>query len=159
MAEIIHTAETHYSGQREPAVILIKRPGDPAPTMLPAERAAELAIHGHWHRKDVEAHVPETTAEQPVLHAFVNDFRWLVQCPVCNGAQLAARGDPRFFCIDCLNEHAGRQWLPVTWPSTDQQAEIEGLLLKRPLTHTRSWKPDETTEQLRGQNVAHGVAA
>ena len=158
VAEIIHTAETHYSGQREPAVILIKRPGDPAPTMLPAERAAELAIHGHWHRKDADAFVPETTAAQPVLHAFVNDGRWLVQCPVCNGAQLASRGDPRFFCIDCLNEHAQRQWLSVAWPSTDQQAEIEGLLLKRPLTHTRSWKPDETTEKLRAENLAHGVA-
>ena len=159
MAEIVHTAETHYSGQREPAVILIQRQGDPAPTLLPAARAAEIAIHQHWHRRDVDAFVPETTADQPVLEAFVNDSRWLVQCPSCNGAQLASRGDPRFFCIDCLNEHAGRQWLRVVWPGAEQQAEIEGLLLQRPVPHTRSWRSGETTEKLRAENLAHGVAA
>lgn len=158
MAEIIHTAETHYAhGQTHPAVILVQRHGDPAPILLPAERAAEIAIHGHWHRRDEDAFVPETTADQPILHAFVNDSRWLVQCPACSGAQLASFGDRRFFCIDCLNEHAGRQWLTVSWPTAEEQAEIEGLLLSRPISHTRSWKPGETTDRLRDENAAHGV--
>jgi hypothetical protein len=113
---------------------------------------------GHWHRWDVDPFVPQGVAVGVSTPAFVNHGRWVVRCPFCAGAQLAHpdRTD-RFFCIDCLNDLAGRQWISVTWP--DDVSAIESVLELRPEVTTRSWWPHETVEDLRAENIAHGVDA
>lgn len=82
----------------------------------------------------------------------VNDSRWIAMC-VCHGAQVAAKTDRRFFCVDC-----GRGWVTVNWPSDEDVTAIEQVLSLRPDRHTRSWDPGESVDDLREQNLLHGVS-
>jgi hypothetical protein len=111
----------------------------------------------HWNRADVDPFIPSGIALDVYFVAQVNESRWIVICLFCGGAQLAARDDPRFFCVDCLNEAVKGQWVGVRWP--DDPAAIEALLEVRPDPASRSWLPHETLEDLVAQNVAHNLPA
>lgn len=153
---MIETTELRYAGDPDAAVIVLRDPNPEVPPILISrDRAAEVAIHAHWHRRDVARFVP-TAVSGLTVSAQVNDNRWLVQCPACQGAQIVSKADPRFFCIDCLNAHVQGSWLAVSWP--DNPDEIEAALNARPVLHTRSWKPGEGVADLERENVAHGVA-
>lgn len=111
---------------------------------------------GWWMRADIEPFVPESTALDEAIEAFVNDGRWVVQCPDCRSGQLV---DPetieRFFCIECLNERVDRQWVPVRYPA--EVEEIEAALSVRVLWERMNWRPGETVEDLRRENREHGI--
>jgi hypothetical protein len=130
--------------------------GEPALILLDKERMAEFYIHGHWQHADRRAGV-ELRGKRGTVQAFVNDSRWLVQCPnaTCNSAQLASKVDRRFFCVSCLNADNGGHWLNVEWPK-DHQA-IEEVLLQRPNPSTRHWMPGETVKDLERENAEHNV--
>jgi hypothetical protein len=119
-------------------------------------RAALLPGPRGWaHRADspgVDAELPISLTE--ALSAWVSGGRWIVMCP-CGGAQLAAREDHRFFCIDCLNAGVGGQWRRVNWP--DDAADIEAVLLRRPDPETRTWLPTQTLTDLVAENAEHGL--
>ena len=119
---------------------------------------AALCPYSHWLHDPMGVPVPGR--QLPLGHAIgdaievvVNHSRWIVQCPICNSAQVAARDDHRFFCIEC--ENGGRGWVTVIWPE-DADA-IEEVLMLRPDRNTRSWVPGETVEDLLAENDAHGV--
>lgn len=102
-------------------------------------------------------------ADVPLGHAlgksvavFVNHGRWIVQCPTCRSAQIAAKSDRRFFCIECDNIVDDKQWLTVDWPADPDAIEAE--LGKRPDPNTQGWHPGETVEDLARENTEHGVA-
>jgi hypothetical protein len=98
----------------------------------------------------------EERRTERTLPAFVNDGRWVVVCP-CGGAQVAARSDRRFFCVDCRGWE-GRGWDDVYWPDDEELEVAERLLLARPDPLSRNWRPwDETAEVLYEENLAHGV--
>jgi hypothetical protein len=91
------------------------------------------------------------------LAAFVNEGRWIVSCPECNGAQLAALSDPRFMCVNCGNAKNGGKWRPVVYPSG--LAEIVAALDLRSDPVDQNWLPGETVAALLVENLAVCVAA
>lgn len=89
----------------------------------------------------------------PVL---VNHGRWIVECPTpgCGGAQATSPEDPRFLCTYCANIGTGGKWIRVVWPR-DPEA-IEELLVDRP-ANAQNWRPGESAELLRAENLEHGI--
>ena len=90
-------------------------------------------------------------AELPVVRAYMNWGRWVVDCPAgCGGAELASSNR----CASCGEEYR------VDFPP-ERQA-IERLLALRPETKKgvashRNWRPGETLADLRRENIEHGV--
>lgn len=120
----------------------------------PGATAAEKCVIAHW--AGHKAHgLPSATVGGPILDAFVNHGRWMVQCPGCPSACLASRRDHRFFCPECGNALDGGHWLPVRWPMDWQM--IERLLGGRPDRRNRNWHPGETVEALQAENIENGV--
>ena len=74
-------------------------------------------------------------------------------CPVANAAVMVAPGDP-FMCPHCGNADNGGAWRPVVWP--DEAEQIGDILAVRPLEN-QHWMPGETLDDLRRENVAHGL--
>lgn len=85
--------------------------------------------------------------------AYVNNGRWLWDCPICKAAQVCSEVDHRAFCVGCFN--GGDGWWQVEWP--DQRADVETLLSRRPRKETRNWVPAETVDQLQAENLANGL--
>lgn len=165
---MIHSAETWYrkraGDDRRMASLAgaLQLAGQTVPQVLADQVAqasqsvsawAEAAPRWLWHRFDVSPfpRLPSAAA-QTARPVFVNDGRWLVQCP-CGGAQYASKTDHRFFCIDCLNATANGLWVAVTWPQ--YPGLIEAVLDVRP-TNQADWLPGETLSQLAAENQANG---
>ena len=83
------------------------------------------------------------------VEVYVNQGRWIVECPDCRGAQLASLTDPRFMCNCCGNAAIGGSWRPVAWPKSADQ--IEALLADRPRDN-QNWLPGEPLKALRADN-------
>ena len=125
--------------------------------LLAPGRHAELAARLFWGRSDVPFALPEKVARGPVALAEVNHGRWVVDCPDpdCSSAQLAAREDPRFLCVSCLNERtAAGAWLPVAWP--EQVDDIEAVLRERD-TVNANYRAGETVAVLIQENLVMGA--
>lgn len=116
--------------------------------------AVEHCVIRHWPGHQTHG-LPQELAPGPVLAAFVNHGRWIVQCPGCPLVSLASRQDHRFFCSECGNALDGGRWLPVRWP--EDWETIEQVLGARLDRRTRNWSPGERIEELRAENVANGV--
>ena len=71
--------------------------------------------------------------------AYVNQARWVADCPDCTGAELVAPGDP-FLCGSCFNEAIGYRWRPVRWPAGGRGA-VEAMLLARVCQDHGRWEP------------------
>lgn len=102
-------------------------------------------------RPDLSQALP---APGELLHVYANHGRWLVSCPDCNGSQLACRTDPRFICSDCGNVAVEGRWRRLAWPANPKN--IEDLLERRPMAN-RNWFPHESINDLREQNLLHGL--
>ena len=90
------------------------------------------------------------------LDAYINQGRWVVDCPNCSGAVCASKMDPWFFCIYC-----GVGVYDVKFPP--DAAAIEAVLLKRPehdgwFARSRNWRPSETVAGLRRENAERGIS-
>lgn len=82
-----------------------------------------------------------------VLFAYVNDNRWIADCPRC-GAGIAVHPEWAFAgCLGCGAAFA-HVAAPAHWP------EIESVLLARP-PRNRHWHVGETLDQLRAENRQH----
>jgi hypothetical protein len=117
--------------------------------MLPADHRAE-AVLAFYNGPQPAAPIGDAVQ----VHVFINDGRWLVQCPTCNSAQLAARSDPRFFCVECQN-NGSMTWAAVVWP--DDPAAIETQIGARSKAANQQWLPSETVADLQAENAANGV--
>jgi hypothetical protein len=95
-------------------------------------------------------------------HVFVSNGRWRILCPTCHYRSPAydARGEriTETRCARCHNSAAGKRIFDVLWPTPEQQARIEAVLLCRPEQATRNWHPGESLGMLVVENVAHGCA-
>lgn len=110
--------------------------------------------------------------------AWVYAGEWVADCPRegCNNTEYlygpsrpgAARTVRRasFHCSSC------RMLADIDWPSDSVMDGIMAVLAKRPVPHTRNWFPQDhpvavrariphgqSVEDLRAENIAHGVAA
>lgn len=102
--------------------------------------------------------------------------QWIADCE-CGGASFVDPDEPIFFCFSCGNRRAGGNCRAVIFPDKDTRAEIERLLLDRPVDDmagltdlervglarpliviegagglARNWQPGETADDLREQN-------
>lgn len=119
---------------------------------IPDARGAEWV---HHMLRDSNVNLNTATApDAAAIQAYVNNGRWIAECPDCQNAQLACRTDKRFLCNECGNVVVGGLWRPVVWP-LDLQG-IESVLEKRPLEN-QNWVPGETVADLAADNKNHGV--
>jgi hypothetical protein len=91
------------------------------------------------------------------LAARVDAGRWIVECPDCHDAQYVWPDEPEplFMCVSCFNTRADGAWRRVAIPA--ERVAIEAMLLEREMPITRGWVPGETADDLRAENVAHGI--
>jgi hypothetical protein len=149
--EMLGTAESFY-GRHGPQ-------GTPLAEL--AARGLEIPPAGlvlrHWHGQQgrVRVFLP-TAVDLAAPPAPVRVYRgmWIVDCPTCGGAQVAAAGDHRLLCVDCYNADIGGRWRQVTWPA--DAAQIERVLLARPDLETRNWTT-ETVAELQAENLQRGL--
>lgn len=125
---------------------------------LPADREAEVAPRTFWQSPESlpDALGAPTAPMAEAIVAYVNDGRWVVDCPDCGGAQLASRTDRRFMCNECANIAIGGLWRPVVWPSAKTERGIEEALGARPARNAH-WSPLESVADLVAENVENGV--
>jgi len=92
----------------------------------------------------------------PPALVVVNDGRWVVHCPDpgCSEAQIAARGDRRFFCTFCLNREAGGHWRQAWWTDDTEVASIEAILGARMDVKARQWWPSDGDGKPRAEVAA-----
>lgn len=94
----------------------------------------------------------------PTLDARIERGMWLVDCPGCGNALVVDDNDLIFNCTDC---GSGDKWHRVRMPGVRKRREIERLLLLRPgFRHNapnRNWWPHESVEDLRRENLEHGI--
>jgi hypothetical protein len=89
--------------------------------------------------------------ERTVIKARILYGRWLVDCPVCNGANDVDPNEPVYICTSC------------GWPESFVEVEfppdrelIETILLRRAAISARNWNPGETVEMLLRETLEHG---
>jgi hypothetical protein len=83
--------------------------------------------------------------------ARVDHGRWIADCPC--GAGNAVDVDAKIaLCFGCGTVH-----LNVTLPDATSLRAIERALVARAHVKTRNWNPDETVDDLKRENLAHGV--
>ena len=100
--------------------------------------------------------LPPDDAVEGEVPAYISAGRWVMDCLVCVTGFLVDDEDLLFYCPGCGTD--GR-WQRVVMP--DDRLEIERLLLLRPgwqaNAPSRNWLVHETVEDLRSDNLAHGV--
>lgn len=116
-----------------------------------------------------------------VVYARIELGQWCANCE-CGGVEFVDPNDPIFFCLSCGNRVDAGNLRPVLFPDPGMQAEIERLVLERPvddlrglddadraafakaviyietedgshLPLTRSWDPHESVEDLMRENA------
>lgn len=121
---------------------------------IPVSRGAEWVPRAYW---NAPVPLPESgpLAPQADVAVYINEGRWVVECPDCHGAQLACATDRRFMCNECANVTVGGRWRRTAWPAN--AAEIAAVLELRPWGRTQNWTPGETVGDLATENAAHGI--
>ena len=104
---------------------------------------------------------PEGTA----VLAFIIHGRWMATCNTtygdnsqCVASEVVDPDDPVFMCLSCFNLSNNGKLAPVDFPEGQYKADIEEILIARPLIITRGWLPHqgETLVDLIGENIEHG---
>lgn len=80
--------------------------------------------------------------------------QWVVECPWCAGAIVVNPGS-WYLCVECLNaDNSGKVARIIDPPD---RTEVERLLNLRPNFQNRNWLTGETVENIRAENIAHGI--
>lgn len=120
----------------------------------------DVCLWANFKYPSLEPTAPAGDAADPTATAFINQGRWMVQCPFgCGSAQVTSETDRRFFCcgpLGCQNFGAGYMTVPVVWPDADTQAQLEAALVQRPIVF-RNWTSSETLDQVLAENAARGI--
>ena len=127
-----------------------------------ARDSAAVRKHGGSYQKFVEqvaqsnweAKIDWSINESVSVLAEVNNSSWIVACPFCSGAILHEPGAP-FYCPQCMMEAINCKACYVVYP--ENRAEIEAILMMRDDPATRNWKAYETADDLRRENIEHGI--
>ena len=97
-------------------------------------------------------------ADAPPLPARLYHDQWIVECPDCHDAQFVWPETPQYLCAYCFNARLGGRWRRVAIPKESVRGEIEAIVGHRLFPHQRNWVPGETADDLRAENVDHGVS-
>jgi len=113
--------------------------------------------HEEWHKRAL-ARLKQATGVDVSIHedatpivAEVNDNRWTVMCG-CGSGNAVDVPSATARCGSCGAFHSH-----VILPAN--RAEIEGILVRRPRSENRNWKPTEPADSLRAENIQHGLEA
>ena len=99
---------------------------------------------------------PKVMAPVNSIRAYVNEGRWIAECPLGDGyAFCVSFRNPVFWCPLCGNKLNGGQWWEINFPPA--KTAIERLLLLRPAVANRNWKWPETVADLARENTDHGL--
>lgn len=107
--------------------------------------------NGLWGGNEVPAEVKPGFGPPPAV-AYVNQGRWVADCPTCRGSELVDPDENFFFCLSCFNRAIANRARRVTFP--DFIREIDRVISVRPLRN-QNWFPQETLEQLLTENMEH----
>lgn len=99
--------------------------------------------------EDVVGNAVAPKVEAVFVH--INHGRWIVDCPDCNGAQLACLADHRFMCNECANVAVDHLWRPVVWPA--EHRGITEAIDSRADRKLQNYEPGETLAELLEQNA------
>ena len=115
------------------------------------DRQTLLAAAERWRAAQVaggndEYDAPLASEMQPIS-AYINEGRWLVDCPCGNGAPVLPQ-ESAAVCFSCGSVHTN-----VSMPA-DADA-IERVLLRRKFRRNQNWFQSETVEQLQEENERH----
>lgn len=142
----------------------------------------KIFSHGEWVKRKSAALARAGRIEKPwrgkvceelsqAVKARIDFGRWIADCPDCGGAEYVDPEEKIFFCLSCGNEVLDGEARQVIFP--ENREEIEALVLERPVKfgggstavsrallakpiaygYSRSWNPNETAEELKGQNI------
>lgn len=105
-----------------------------------------------WHRHMLEERgaVARAWVCDLQVEARIEHGRWIACCPNC---RTGSRTHPEWG-LGCCGE-CGCIFRRVTFPPN--VAEIERVLLRRPLRWTQNWLPGETLADLERENANHGL--
>jgi hypothetical protein len=106
-------------------------------------------FHTKWGR---HGHAPGAPAFVHLIRG-----RWVVRCPFCPRL-VAFMKQERFVCPLCGNAAAGGRYAEVRAPSIEFAQALQPLMLLRPVEN-RSWLHGETLNQIRAENIEHGLEA
>lgn len=126
----------------------------------PRDGMANCSTHDHY----VHSHEAEMKNKQRAFPALgfrspwvatdgaqplVAGGKWVVICE-CGDAPMASPEWNEARCFGC-----GAIYRHLRWP--EDRLTIERVLTSRPSALSRNWLPDESVQDLRAQNSAHGV--
>ena len=83
------------------------------------------------------------------VDAYIRGSKWIVNC-VCGNAPSASPEWNVARCLEC-----GAVFRNIRWPA--DRTMIECLLLLRRSSSERAWHPGESVEDLRQENIGHGI--
>ena len=110
----------------------------------------------HYYRTAKGKELPDIKDATGEVLAFINQGRWIAECPDCHDARVASSMFPYFICLAC--DFNNDQFANVVFPA--EKVEIEAELEKRIALHpfkaapTRNWTPVETLKDIQDENVA-----
>lgn len=128
-------------------------------------------------RKNIAVVVNIDKMSQRPVYGRIELGQWVADCE-CGGVEFVSPNEPVFFCFSCGNAVDAGDLRPVIFPSHEERAEIERLVLERPvyehrglddmerahgaqaqilielpdgnhLPLTRSWNPHESIDDLK----------
>lgn len=129
-------------------------------------------------RKGYDTPPQNGSGDDAPVFARVDFGRWIADCE-CGGAEAVDPDDAFFYCLSCGNNAINGRIRSVIFPDASERAQIEALLLARPVKSmrgrnaferatmaepaiivegrgplSRSWNPDESIDDLKEQNKA-----
>ena len=97
----------------------------------------------------------DTVADVPPLFARIYHGLWIADCPDCRGAEFVWLDEPYFMCANCINAKVGHKWRQVVLPAN--RAEIERILLVRPMEINCNWDRTQSPKEMRKENRDRGL--
>lgn len=92
----------------------------------------------------------DLTDADETIDAYINESRWVADCPNCNGGIAAWPENEKGCCLDCGYVFS------VAFPSSKDIREAEDALLARP-ERNRNWLPaSESVSDLKTENTRKG---
>lgn len=125
----------------------VRTPGDLVPHA--EAHAARRVERGRTPYENSARQAPSPTGGQAV--AYVNEGRWVADCPECNAGIGVHVDAPVVVCLDCGGVS------DVVVPDARARAEADRVLGRRPVVN-QGWRPDrEDLTDLKAENAVRGV--
>lgn len=109
------------------------------------DRIIKLAADAGRKRKAIIRVQIDKSSTRPVF-ARIELGQWLADCE-CGGCEFVDPIEPVFFCLSCGNRNDANMLRPVTFPLPEERAEIETLILARPVNDLRGLDDCERAHQ------------